>query len=130
MLCSRPSRAQPPIVDVVKCTFAAARTACASDRVIQSVADGIGQSRSRPGGFVAVPAFDDLDAPLDDSSVADAAGATGDDPVSVPDDPDSLDEPPSDVDEPASVEDSSPALEAEPVLTAARRSFFAQPEPL
>src|SRR5688500_11050753 len=101
MLWSRPSRAQPPIVEVVKWTFAAARTACASDRVIQSAAEGIGQSRSRPGGLVAVPDFDDLGAPLDDSPVAAAAGTVGDD-VSAPDDPESLDEPPSDVDEPPS----------------------------
>src|SRR5688572_25406755 len=105
MLWSRPSRAQPPIVDVAKCTFAAARMACASDRVIQSAAEGIGQSRSRPGGFVAVPDFVALDPPLD--------------------------EPPSELDEPLSgVLSSPPPPEDEPVLTAARRSFFAQPEPL
>ena len=131
MLWSRPSRAQPPIVDVAKCTFAAARMACASDRVIQSAAEGIGQSRSRPGGFVAVPDFADLDSPLDDSLVVEAAGATGDDPASVPDEPDSFDEPPSELDEPLSGALSSPPPPGdEPVLTAARRSFFAQPEPL
>jgi|SRR5688572_7048468 len=129
MLWSRPSRAQPPIVDVVKWTFAAARTACASDRVIQSAADGIGQSRSRPAGLVADPDFDDLGVPFDDSAVAVAAGATGD-VVSVPDDPDSFDEPLSDVDEPPSDALSSLAPDDAPVLTAARRSFFAQPEPL
>ena len=129
MLWSRPSRAQPPIVDVVKCTFAVARTACASAKVIQSAADGIGQSRSRSADFVAVPDFDDFDAPLDDSPVAVAAGATGDAP-SVLDDPDSFDDPLSDPAEPLSDEDSSLPADDAPVLTTARRSFFAQPEPL
>jgi hypothetical protein len=80
---------------------------------------------------VAVPDFDDLDAPLDDSLVTEAAGTTGDDPVSLFDDPDSLDDPLSEVDEPPSAALSSPApLKDEPVLMAARRSFLAQPEPL
>lgn len=80
---------------------------------------------------MAVPDFDDLDAPLDDSLFVEAAGSTGDDPVSAPDDPDSLEDPLSEPDDPLSDALSSPPLpEDEPVLTAARRSFFAQPEPL
>jgi hypothetical protein len=80
---------------------------------------------------VAVPDFDDFDALLDDSLVVEADGATGVDPVSVPDEPDSLDDPLSELDEPLSDALSSPPPpEDEPVLTAVRRSFFAQPEPL
>ena len=124
MLWSRPSRAHPPIVEVVKCTFAAARMACASARVIQSAADGIGQSASRVGVLVAVPDFDGFEAPLDESPVAAAvvAGTAGDDSVSEPDDPDSFVEAPSEG-------LSSLPPDEEPLLTAARRSFLAQPEP-
>jgi hypothetical protein len=122
MLWSRPIRAQPPIVDVVKCTFAAARMACASDNVIQSAADGIGQSESRAGVFAAVPDVDGF-VSADGRPLEAAAGTAGADSLSEPDDPDSLAGP-------ASVVPSSPPREPEPVLTAARRSFFAQPEPL
>ena len=44
MLCNRPERAQPPIVDGRKWTLAAARISAASARVIQSVGAAIGQS--------------------------------------------------------------------------------------
>jgi hypothetical protein len=80
--------------------------------------------------LVAVPDFDDLGVPLDEAPVAAAAGTAGVDSESVPDDPDSLDGPPSDVDVPLSDAVSSLPPDAAPVLTAARRSFFAQPEPL
>jgi hypothetical protein len=96
--------------------------ACASASVIQSPAEGIGQSVSRVGFFVAVPDFDGFGVPLDESPVVAAAGTAGDDSVSEPDDPESLDEPPSD--EPSSLPPGD-----EPLLMAARRSFFAQPEP-
>ena len=110
------------MVEVVKCTFAAAMMACASASVIQSAADGIGQSASRVGVFVAVPDFDGVGVPFDESPVVAAAGTAGDDSVSEPDDPESLDEP-------RSEELSSLPPDDEPLLMAARRSFFAQPEP-
>src|SRR6058998_3213556 len=65
MLWIFPSLAQPPIVDAVKWTLAAASRACASDTVIQSVAAGIGQSPSELAAFDVGPprvedaAFDD-----------------------------------------------------------------------
>jgi len=81
--------------------------------------------------LVAVPDFDDLGVPLDDSPVAAVAGTVPDESVSVPDEPDSLEVPLSDVDEPPSDAPSSlPPPDDELVLTAVRRSFFAQPEPL
>jgi hypothetical protein len=107
----------------VKCTFAAARTAWASDNVIQSPAEGIGQSGSRVGVFVAAPEVDGFCVPADGPPLEAAAGTAGVDSLSAPDDPGSLAGP-------ASVVPSSAPREAEPVLTAARRSFFAQPEPL
>jgi hypothetical protein len=89
----------------------------------------MGQSRSRSADFVAVPDLDVLAVPLAGSPVAEAAGALGEDP-SVLDDPASFDDPLSEPDEPLSVEDPSSPLDAAPVLTGVRRSFFAQPEPL
>ena len=122
MLWSRPSRAKPPIVEVVKCTFAAAMTACASASVIQSAAEGIAQSASRVDVLVAVPVFDGLDIPVGELPVAAAAGTAGDASVSEPDDPESFDAPPSE-------DPSSPPPGEDPLLMAARRSFFAHPEP-
>jgi hypothetical protein len=125
MLCSRPARAQPPIVEAAKWTFVAARIACASDRVIQSAAEGIGQSEVRAGGLDGVPDFDGLEVSVDGSPVEAAAGTAGVDPGSVAPDPASdPDDPDPDPDEPSS----SPPVE-DLDLMAARRSFFAQPEP-
>jgi hypothetical protein len=74
--------------------------------------------------LVAVPDFDGFEVPFDESAVAGAVvvGTAGDDSVSEPDDPESLDAPPSE-------EPSSLPPDGELVLTAARRSFLAQPEP-
>jgi len=127
MLWSRPSRAHAPIVDVVKWTLAALRMACASERVIQSAAEGIGQSEVGAGGFddgpdacaLAVDVDDDVD---DDSAFPLAAGTAV--LVSPSDDEDALSAP----DEPESPDPSSPFEDA-PDLIAARRSFLAQPVP-
>jgi hypothetical protein len=102
MLWSRPVRAHAPIVDVVKCTFAAARMDCASARVIQSVAAGIGQSLLVPPGPV------------------DGAGSAGLDSVDAPSAAVVALSPP-----PASSVEADARDRA-----AARRSFFAQPVPL
>jgi hypothetical protein len=135
MLCNLPSRAQPLMVEVVKCTFAAASRARASDRVIQSVADGIAQSP--PDAAVFDPE------PPDDSALAFDPDA---DPVPVPLVP--LDvvapspvvppapalaaapEPASAVPESAEPESSPAGSEPERAAAADRRSFLAQPEPL
>src|SRR5262245_28803677 len=103
MLWSRPFRAQPPIVDVVKWTLAAARMAGAAVSGIQSLAAGIRQSAAEPlelGSFVV--------AALSPSFV-----------VSV-DPPDA---------EPSASPDVEDPFELDEAL-AERRSFFAQPEPL
>lgn len=113
MLCSFPSRAQPPIVDVVKWTFAPASMALASASVIQSVADGIDQS---PLGVE----LSDLDGASELPDEEPPLPAL--EPVDV-----SLFEP--DV---VVVSDESSRFELpdpEPVLPA-RRSFLAQPDPL
>jgi hypothetical protein len=112
------------MVEVVKWTFAAARMACASERVIQSAAEGIGQSRLDAGGFDELPdlagvavAFD-----VDDSPLPVAAGTA----VLSPSDDEAAAL--SATDEPDSADPSSPFEDA-PVLIAARRSFLAQPVP-
>jgi hypothetical protein len=128
MLWSRPTRAQPPIVDVVKWTFAAARMACASDRVIQSAADGIGQSEVLAGALVDAPGFDGFDGSFEESPAPVAAG-TDESPRSD-DDPESADDPFSDADEFPSEALSSPLPWDELALTAVRRSLFAHPDPL
>jgi hypothetical protein len=122
MLWSRPTRAQPPIVAVAKWTFAAARICWASNRVIQSAAEGIAQSDVRAGGFEDVPDLDGLGVPVDDSPVPAAAGTAGDDSPSEDDDP------LSESDDPDSLPLSSPR-DDELDLIAARRSFLAQPVP-
>ena len=75
MLWRRPARAQAPIVDVRKCTFAAARMDCASSSVIQSAAEPvIPQSfpdpASRAGALAgfAVPAVEPGDDPPPEAS--------------------------------------------------------------
>lgn len=140
MLWTFPTRAQPPIVDVVKWILAAARMAWASDRVIQSVAAGIGQSDvAEAAGFEeAVAAPDEVDGgepslPPDPSFALEAP--VDSEPVDsepVDDGPSlSLDpEAPPFADVPPSAEPSSPAFDPAPDETFARRSFFAQPEPL
>jgi len=122
-------RAQPPIVEVVKWTFAAARMAWASESVIQSAAEGMGHSGSVVGFLDGRSDFDGLDVASEPSPEAAAAGARGEDSGSE-DPPSDAGAPPSDVDDPAAAELSSPLPVAEPVFTAARRSFFAHPEPL
>ena len=121
MLWSRPERAQPPIVDVVKWTLAAARSACASDNEIQSVADGTCQSACLAGlepagaaGPLGIPlpsppegGFGDASSPFPD--VASPEGLASVAAASLE----------------ASAEDDSLLDEA-----AERRSFFAHPEPL
>ena len=135
MLWSRPTRAQLPIVDVAKWTFAAARMACASDNVIQSAAEGIGQSAARARVFDGGSAFDEpgfggdgdpFDAPLG-AGVVGEGGVASDRSVEGSD---SFAESPSDAGDPFSEPPSSPPPDDAAVLTAARRSFFAQPEPL
>ena len=128
MLWSRPTRAHPPIVDVVKWTLAAARMACASARVIQSAAEGIGQSEVLAGALVPAPDFDGLDGPFEVSPVPVVAG-TDDSPRSE-DESDVADDPLSDVDDPLSEALSSPLPWEAPDLTAVRRSRFAHPDPL
>lgn len=121
MLCSLPSRAQALIVEVVKRTFAAASSACASPTVIQSLADGIGQSPLEP---LDVDVVEGPDPP--EPLASPEAGFAFDDDVEPPDvsvpDPELEPEPPSDA-----------SSLFEPELfdeVPARRSFFAQPEPL
>jgi hypothetical protein len=129
MLWSRPSRAQPPIVEVVKWTLAAARMACASVRVIQSAAEGIGQSDGLARDFDEAPDFDGFAGPADDDgSVVPAPAGTAASPASDVE-PGSAGDPFSDVVE-LSVEPSSPLPDEAPDRAAARRSFFAQPDPL
>jgi hypothetical protein len=108
--------------------------------VIQSAAEGIGQSEVRAGGFDDV-VFDGLDGPDEVSPTPPPAGTAGrdpfveDDPESTVEDPGSDDgdvdsdagDPASDADDPDSDESSPPR---DPDLTAACRSFLAQPEPL
>jgi hypothetical protein len=108
--------------------------------VIQSAAEGIGQSEVREGGFDDGLVFDGPDGPVEVSPVPPLAGTAGRDPF-VDDDPDSTAVDPgsdddavdSDADDPAS-DDADPSDESSPPrdadLTAARRSFLAQPEPL
>jgi len=113
------------MVEVVKWTFAAARTACASERVIQSAAEGIGQSELDAGGFDELPDPGGVAVAVgeDDSPFPAAAGTAV--PVSPSDDEaGDLSAPV----EPESADPSSP-LDDPPVLIAARRSFLAQPVP-
>jgi hypothetical protein len=112
MLWIFPSRAQPAIVDVVKWTFAAARMSRASDRVIQSAADGIAQSA--PAGGDAFNAPDGFDVGVLDSALVPFVVAV---PPSLPEELDAV---------PAS----APSLAVSVDRAALRRSFFAQPEPL
>jgi len=113
------------MVDVVKWTFAAARMACASERVIQSAAEGIGQSEVGAGGFDELPdpAGLAVAVDVDDSPFPVAAGTVA---LVSPsyDEAGVLSAP----DEPESADPSSP-LDDAPVLIAARRSFLAQPVP-
>jgi hypothetical protein len=129
MLCSLPSRAQPPIVDVVKWTLAAASKARASDTVIQSVADGIAQSPPDAAGLLdpeppegSALAFDPDPVPLDGFAFSPVvppppAFAAAPEPASV---------------ELESAEPESSLAGSDPDRAAAadRRSFLAQPEPL
>ena len=121
MLCSLPSRAHALIVEVVKWTLAAASSACASLTVIQSLADGIGQSPLEPLDF------DVLEGPDPPEPLASPEPALPfDDDVEPPDF--SVPDPELEAD-PRSDESSlfEPELFDE---VPARRSFFAQPEPL
>src|SRR6187549_993421 len=112
MLCSRPVLAQPPIVEVVKWTLAAARIAWASVSVIQSLAAGIRQSAVEPfeldsfdvDDAGAPPSFFELEPSGDPSLELEPSFAL---------------EPPSPSLEPAFVDE-----------VAERRSRFAQPDPL
>jgi hypothetical protein len=110
--------------------------------VIQSAAEGIGQSEVRDGGFDEAPDPDGLALDVDDSAFPLAAGTGAllspsedeDGALSAPDEPESdepesaPDEPESAPDEPESDDPSSPFDDA-PDLIAARRSFLAQPVP-
>jgi hypothetical protein len=78
--------------------------------------------------LVDAPDFDGLDGPFEESPAPVAAG-TDDSPRSD-DDPDPAEDPFSDVEDPPSEALSSPLPWDEPDLTAARRSFFAHPDPL
>jgi len=126
MLCNRPARAHPPIVEGRKWTFVAARISAASASVIQSVAAGIDQSV-----VFDAPAVDDFsaffDVPLsapDDRSDADRSflDDVAADPVS--------DATADSLFDPSSEPPASASGFAEPAPTVDRRSFFAQPEPL
>src|SRR5687767_14121992 len=109
MLWRRPLRAHPPIVAVVKWTFAAARISCASDRVIQSAGDGIAQSAA--GAGVLSAGLAGFDAPSSFDAVFVAAAGSG--ALLLPSD-----------------EPSSPLFEDDAERAVACRSFLAQPEPL
>ncbi len=127
-------RAQPPMVEVAKWTFAAARMARASASVIQSAAEGIGQSAVGARVFDEGPVSADEGDPFFDSPVAEVE-AGGDAPAPSVDErasfeAGSVDAPVSVPDDPASDDPSSPPPTDAALLTAARRSFFAQPEPL
>jgi hypothetical protein len=123
------------MVDVAKWTFAAARMACASDSVIQSAAEGIGQSAARArvfddGSAFDEPGFDGDGDPFDDPLAAGVAGTGGVASERSLDESDSFDVSLSDEGDPFSEPPSSPPPDDAAALTAARRSFFAQPEPL
>ena len=103
------------------------------DRLRLGQGDPIGgrghrQSDERFGGFDGVPGLVGPAVSVDDSPVEAAAGTAGFDPGSVaPDpasDPDDSDDPDPEPEEPSS---SPPDEDLD--LMAARRSFFAQPEP-
>jgi hypothetical protein len=102
--------------------------ACASDKVIQSAAEGIGQSEVLAAVLDGAPGFDGFAGPLEVSPPPVAAGTA----VSAPSDEDPApeDEPFSDEAVPPSEALSSPLPWEEPDLTAVRRSRLAQPEPL
>jgi hypothetical protein len=102
--------------------------ACASDKVIQSAAEGIGQSEVVAGALVDAPGFDGFDGPLDESPVVVAPGTDASPPSE--DDPEPADDPFSDVDGPPSEAPSSALPWDEPDLTAVRRSRLAHPDPL
>lgn len=131
MLWILPSRAQPPMVDVVKWTFEAASNACASDTVIQSVAAGIGQSADGRA------LFDDVDVVVEAADLE--AGLLGD--SVAPSEELSLEfaakpseELSLEVAVPLAASPDSDASPPDPEPAADRllacRSFFAQPEPL
>lgn len=142
MLCSCPVRAHRPIVSGVNFTLAASRISAASFSVIQSAGDAIGQS---PLAFdpEAVDAFDfDPSDDFDDDPPSPPPSEDGDEALSDPFEdsleaeapsealePDSPDDPPSDPPEPEP-EPPSPAAFETPGVDVARRSFFAQPDPL
>jgi hypothetical protein len=116
------------MVEALKWTLAAASNSFASARVIQSAAEGIGQSALAPvtaeAGFVDGASFDDEPDPslLDDVSPEL-------DPGLWPSLSDELRDPP--LDEPSASpwpSDVAPLLD--PEVAVARRSFLAQPEPL
>jgi len=117
------------MVEVVKWTFAAPKIACASERVIQSAAEGIGQSEVRAGGFVEAPGSAvfavavAVDVDVDDSVFPLPAGMAA--PVSPSEDEAAA---LSASDEPDSADPSS-FFDDAPDLIAARRSFLAQPVP-
>lgn len=124
MLCNRPERAQPPMVDARKWTLAAARISAASARVIQSVGAAIGQSE-----VVDAPDVDGFSVVFDADVSDDAADPDpdflGDDPeVSVSDDVAAS------LVEPSSEPDAAPPTFEAPEAAVVRRSFLAQPDPL
>ena len=136
MLWSRPTRAQPPMVDVVKWTLAAARISAASPSVIQSV----GAAISSQSVFDAAPVSTGFFGPdVGFSAVARSDVEDFSDPEDLsaledPSLPEDLSRPadPSPPEDPSLPEDPSvAALADEPApVRAAWRSFFAQPEPL
>ena len=111
-------------MEVVKWTLAAARMACASDSVIQSAAEGIAYSEVLTGALDGAPDFDGFAGPAGASPPFSPAGAAdaaaSDDESEPPDGPFSA--------LPSAEPSSRP--DADPDFTAARRSFFAHPEPL
>jgi hypothetical protein len=96
--------------------------------VIQSAAEGIGQSDVLARAFGDATDFDGFAGPAGGESPAPAPGGTAASPASD-DEPGSALDPFSDAVGP-SVEPSSPLADVAPDLAAAPRSFFAQPDPL
>ena len=127
MLCKRPERAQPPIVDGRKWTFAAARISAASARVIQSVGAAIGQSGvfDAPDvvGFSVFFDVPERDEPPDSDDTESAF-------LDADPDPSASDDAAASLFEPSSDPELSPLLFDAPDAAEVRRSFLAQPEPL